>query len=193
MKCVSRSYWWLSRVLLSLASLLSAPQAHGVSADVYANPARWTDEGGNTMTLSTLRGQRTIFALFYSNCKTICPMTVKSLQELEKKLSGDVRFVLVTIDPEDHTPTGSQRIKDFIREQKISSRWKVLAADQANTRNLAAALGLGFADKPANGNLHNMHSLAVVAVKADGTVAGQEPLATLRPDKIRAWLSSGSK
>lgn len=193
MKCASHSYWWLSRILLAFAFLLSAPSAHGVSADVYANPARWTDEKGESITLAQLRGHKAVFALFYSNCKTICPMTVKSLQELEQKLSPDVIIVLVTIDSQDSTPDGRKKVQKFIRDQKISQKWKVLASDQANTRNLAAALGLGFAEKPANGNLHNMHSLAVAAVKADGSVAGQEPLASLRPDKIRSWLTAGSK
>lgn len=188
MKCVSRSYWWLSRILLALLSLLSAPQAHGVSADVYANPARWQDETGQMIALSDLRGKKTVFALFYSSCKTICPMTVKSLKEMEAKLGRDVQFVLVTIDPTDAGQDGTGKIREFIEAQKIPPKWKVLASDKTNTRNLAAALGLGFADKPANGNLHNMHSLAVAVVKANGSVAGQQPLANWKPEQIRAWF-----
>lgn len=189
MKCASRSYWWLSRLLLTLASLLTAPEARGVSADVYAHPARWTDEAGHSVTLSQLRGKKSVFALFYTSCKTICPMTVKSLKEMQAKLGPDVQFVLVTIDPDDQGEKGKERIRDFVKAQKIPAGWKVLASDPANTRNLAAALGLGFADKPANGNLHNMHSLAVAAVKADGAVAGQQPLASWKPEQLRGWFN----
>lgn len=175
MRCVSRSYWWLSKFLMLLASLSVTPQTHGISADVYANPTRWSDENGETVTLQKLRGKKSVFALFYASCKTICPMTVKSLKEVSKGLgtaAKDVQFVLVTIDPADN----KNRIADFMAQQKIPVGWKVLSSDTVNTRNLAGALGVGFEDKPVNGNLHNMHSLSLVVVNADGSVAGQVPV-----------------
>lgn len=188
MKCVSRSYWWLSRILLTLASLMSAPNAHGISADVYGHPSRWRDDAGKTVTLSELRGKKTVFALFYSSCKAICPMTVKSLKEIEQKVGSDVQFVLITIDPADQDANGLARLQEFRRQQKVPPAWKVLSADESNTRGLAASLGLGFADKPVNGNFHNMHSLAVAAVKADGSVAGQQPLSSLSIDQLKIWF-----
>ncbi len=191
MKCVSRSYWWLSKILVWVISLTATPEAHGISSDVYGNPSRWVDEQGSAFTLEQLRGKKTVFALFYTSCKTICPMTVKSLKAIEAGLGGsakDVQFVLVTIDPADRT-AGQDRIRDFIKTQKISSQWKILASDVRDTRGLAGALGVGFEDKPVNGNFHNMHSLSLVVVKADGSVSGQAPVATADAKSMQILLA----
>lgn len=198
MKCVSRSYWLLSRILLTIASLTATPEAQGVSADVYANPTRWVDEGGEQYKLEKLRGKKTVFALFYTSCKTICPMTVKSLKAIEAGLGGaakDVQFVLVTIDPADgpgNTSTGasgSDRVRDFIRTQKISPGWKILTSDTGSTRGLAGALGVGFEEKPVNGNFHNMHSLSMVIVKSDGSISGQLPVASADASEFKRLLA----
>ena len=116
-------------------------------------------------------------------------MTVKSLQAIESGLAEsakDVQFILVTIDPADNK--APEQIKNFVKNQKISSQWKVLSSDAANTRSLAGALGIGFEEKPVNGNFHNMHSLSVVVVRGDGSISGQLPVATADAELVGQLL-----
>lgn len=189
MKCVSRFYLWLNSSIFVLLLVLP-PSAVAVSADVYKTPARWTDEGGKTFTLDNLRGKKSVFALFYTSCKAICPMTVKSLKKLESALSGvdksDLQVVLVTIDPK---TDGPEKIQTFMKEQKISG-WKVLSGDPVDTKGLAGALGIGFAEKPVNQNFHNMHSLSLVVVNKDGSVAGQLPVASADLKEFKKLLKN---
>ena len=194
MKCAWHSFWsasnrrlWL-QALLGLFIILAAHSANGETANVYKMDGVWRDEGNEPFQFSSLAGKKTVFALFYSTCKTICPMTVKSLKSIEKAMGAtkDLQFVLVTIDPKADSP---KQLREFAKAQKISG-WKMLTGRPEDTKALAIALGLGFEEKRGNVELHQMHSKSLVIVKESGEAAGALPLFEFEMAEARALLAT---
>jgi protein SCO1/2 len=194
MKCAWRLFWSRNNFRLSIHFLLvlfvflATFEASGETANVYEVGGAWRDEGGHGFSLSSLRGKRTVFALFYSSCKTICPMTVKSLKTIEKAVAGskDLQFVLVTIDPK---ADGPKQLADFATTQHLQG-WKILTGRPEDTKALAIALGLGFEEKRGNVDLHQMHSKSLVVIKESGQRAGALPLFDFEMADAEALLAS---
>lgn len=171
--------------------VLSRPGHHGPTykpADnVYLDPLKWKTADGKSFELKELMGKKSIITLFYTSCRTICPMTVDNLKEVEAALGDkakDVEFVLVTIDPQD----GQKQLKEF-KEKHGINRWKVVSGSVKATRQLAADLGIGYGDKPGATELHQMHSLAYVVVDEKGKVLGNLPTMKTEIEKAKALLN----
>lgn len=144
-----------------------------VAKNIYANPTEWTTSTGTKLKLSTLEGKKTVLALFYTECRAICPMTVESLKGMEKALgekAKDVNFVLVSIDPRIDTP---KKLDAYVKKHKIEN-WKIIKSDEAATRKLAGDLNIGFSDKP-GGDVHQMHSRAFAFINEKGRLLGSLP------------------
>ncbi len=184
MKCAWRSYLLpnnravLARMFLIKFVLLMPSVAAGADAvkpNIYANAATWTNEKNETVRLADLKGKKSVFALFYTTCKTICPMTTKSIQAIEKALgknAAKVQFVLVSVDPAaDKAP----QLRQFMHNNKIKG-WKILAGTPENTKNLAIELGVGFEEKRGNPDLHQLHSRNLIVVNEAGEISGELPI-----------------
>jgi protein SCO1 len=72
------------------------------------------DQNGQPFRLSEQRG-RVVFLFFgYSYCPDECPLTLSAFKQAQRLLGGDaanVRFVLVTVDPERDSPA---RLKEYL-------------------------------------------------------------------------------
>lgn len=80
----------------------------------------------------------TLIAMVYTHCPDICPMTTHNMQLVESKLSKDelenVRFVVITFDPNRDTP---DVLKKFAEIRDIDfSRWNFLSGDEKNTKEV---------------------------------------------------------
>lgn len=67
----------------------------------------FTDQNGNSLSLSNLRGQVWLADFIFTNCKTVCiPMTsnMVKLQQQLKEADLDVSIVSFSVDPEHDTP-----------------------------------------------------------------------------------------
>lgn len=176
MRCAWPFYWSQNRRLLTatlLSKLLLFSQS-AIAGNVYAHPGPWTNERGEKIALSELTGKRSLFALFYSSCRTICPMTAKGLKAIERALgprAKELQIVLVTIDPADK----SDQLRHFVEMHKLEG-WRVLAGSAAATKALAVDLGLGYEEKRGNPDLHQMHSRTLVIVNERGEVRGSLPI-----------------
>lgn len=174
--CLSRNKKFLVLSVLVKFLLLTPSNAAGAEPkkNIYANTTAWTNEKGETVSLSDLKGKRALFALFYTGCKTICPMTTKSIQSIEKALGArakNLQIVLVTIDPADKAP----QLRKFIHANNLRG-WRVLAGTSEAAKSLAIDLGLGFEEKRGNPELHQMHSRTLVVVNEKGEVSGSLPI-----------------
>lgn len=159
-----------------------AGAASGTS-DIYSIGTKWTTAKGEAFKLSQLKGKKSVITLFYTSCRTICPMTVDHIKAVESALGDkakDVRFVMVTIDPQNDKVT---ELKKFSDQHNVGN-WTFLAGTEAETRQLAADLTLGYGDKPGNEKLHQMHSLAFAVISESGKVLGTLP--TMNPDIAKA-------
>lgn len=85
-----------------------------------------------------VKGKVTLMAMVYTHCPDICPMTTHNMQLVESKLSEkeleNVRFVVITFDPNRDTPSV---LKKFAEVRDINfDRWSFLSGDEQNTKEV---------------------------------------------------------
>ena len=95
-------------------------------------------QNGQPLGSSELKGQPYLISFFFSSCPTICKQLNKQIQQLDEQLRNEnVRFVSVTVDPENDTPEVLSRYaRDF---RATVDRWVFLT----DKREEIAKLGEG--------------------------------------------------
>lgn len=109
----------------------------------------------------------TLMAMIYTHCPDICPMTTHNMQLIESKLSKDelenVRFVVITFDPNRDTP---DVLKKFAEIRDIDfSRWSLLSGDEQNTKE--AMLKFDIKAVPADSSYDAEGNLSYYIVHTD--------------------------
>jgi protein SCO1/2 len=104
----------MNRVIVLFASLFlsiaSARADDGASlkAGVF-DPPRAAPEftlsgsNGSELKLSTYRGKVVLLGFGFTSCQAVCPITLGTLAQVEKKLgaqAGDLQVIYITVDPE---------------------------------------------------------------------------------------------
>lgn len=112
------------------------------SYSVFELGGQYTTQRGENVELAQVAGEKTVVAFIYTSCQATCPLIVSALKRVEAGLTqaelADVRFVLVTIDPEHDTP---QVLARFAEERQLdTSRWTLLRGSAATLRELAVSL-----------------------------------------------------
>lgn len=95
------------------ATSTATPRLSG--ADLGAMPApdfTLTDSSGTVVTLSRLKGHPVVLTFLYTHCPDECPLTAEKLHaamgELGAKATGDVIWLVVSVDPIGDTPASAQ-------------------------------------------------------------------------------------
>jgi protein SCO1 len=127
-----------------------------------------TAEGRQRRFADASSGAR-IVTLFYADCPMVCPLTIDTLKRLDAALSPTERaklgYLLITLDPEHDDPAALSRVA---RERKIArDGWTLARASAADTRKLAAALGIQYR---ALNDGEFQHSSVLVLLDAQGRV-----------------------
>lgn len=164
-----------------------APFAAGKPTDrsLYQLESNWTSDVGRKVKLSVLRGRPQVLAMFFSHCEYACPILVNDMKKLEAALPGDVRakvdFLLVSFDTKRDTP---EALAAYRRKEKLATgRWTLLRGEADDVRELAALLGVNYA-QDARGQF--AHSNIITLLNAEGEIAfqhnglNQDPSALLR-------------
>jgi protein SCO1/2 len=169
---VSRSRLLRRAVLLALGAVLvgagcerRGDLSSGLS--VWQLEGRWARAGDGEIELAALRGEPALLLLFYGTCQSICPALVHDLQTIEQELPpaarAQLRFVLVTIDPEHDTV---ERLAGLARDKGLDpERWALLRGTPDQVRELAAAVGVRYR---ATGNGQFAHTARIVLLDRDG-------------------------
>jgi protein SCO1/2 len=90
---------------------------------------RLVDQTAEAFGTEELRGRPWVASFVYSTCPGPCPMTIKRLGELKRRLSDDPRVMLVSIsvDPQEDTP---EVLAVYGRTHAIDpARWRLLTGD----------------------------------------------------------------
>jgi protein SCO1/2 len=128
----------------------SPMDAYGQSAapeiDVTATPARQasirdvadvtlTDQSGQPFAIKTLEGQVWIGSFFFASCPGPCRQINVAISQLQEELRGkDVKFVSITVDPDNDTP---QVLADYAKSFGAQQdRWRFLTGDFAAIRRI---------------------------------------------------------
>lgn len=108
--------------------------------------SKWEQADGTKIKLEDLKGKVLTMVMIYTSCKTACPKLTIDMKNIAQKVghkdSDDLRYVLISIDPEHDTP---ERMREFLRTYQLDSKqWVFLRSSEANTRELANVLAMKY-------------------------------------------------
>lgn len=114
------------------------------------------DHRNKTKDISDLSGKVQIFSMIYTNCKTVCPIIVSNMKNIEKLLSkyylDNIEFTLVSLDPERDDVESLNRF--FIEKKLNNKNWFIYKTSKDNTLKLALLTGIKF-KKEQNDYVHS--------------------------------------
>lgn len=144
---------------------LAATELPGTS--IFHLATTFTDQHRRQLALADLRGQPSVFVMFYGDCNTACPLLVRSAQEIEAALPEDLKhgtqFVMVSFDTERDTP---DKLLTYAQDKGLDKEnWHWLVGSPLQTRQLATLLGVQFRD---GGNGVFAHSNVVTVIDPHG-------------------------
>lgn len=151
---------------------------------IYQVESTWTDQHGEPRELESLAGRVQVVAMVYTSCAHACPRILIDMKRIEGEVEqsdpGRVGFAFVTIDPERDTP---EQLAAYAESTLLDpARWTLLTAPEADTRELAALLGVRYHQEPDG---EYTHSNLITVLDADGVVVhrqeglGADPAATI--------------
>lgn len=113
---------------------------------IYNLPSKWTNQDNEEIELIDYRGNIVVMVMIYTSCKASCPRLVSDMRDIEsqvpKNLSNNVKYILVSIDPETDSP---ERLKEFSIENKMDGdQWVFLRGSLGDTREFAAVLAVNY-------------------------------------------------
>ncbi len=107
--------------------------------------------------------------MVYTSCQSACPLMIKKLLKIEKKLkenSVEAEFVVVSFDSKFDSP---QKMKSFRKNQAISnSNWKLLVGGDKDTRFLSNLLEIRYSRNPEDQTIS--HDNKVVFLNEKGAI-----------------------
>lgn len=112
---------------------------------------RFTDTGGRSLTLDSLRGDPVVISLIYTSCYHTCPMVTEHLAKvvgMARKVLGENSFQVLTIgfDAANDNPV---RMRQYARERGVrDANWRFLSADGATIEGLVRDIGFSYAASP---------------------------------------------
>lgn len=123
------------------------------------------DQAGETVRLSSLRGQLVAIDFIYTRCPLpdVCPRLSANFALLQKRFGGRVTLLSVTIDPQyDTRPI----LAEYARRWQAGHDWHFLTGTAAQIREVAEQFGLIY--WPEDGLM--THSSATALVGPGGTL-----------------------
>lgn len=140
---------------------------------LYQLNSEWTNQFGNNINLTELRGKKQIVTMIFANCTYACPILVNDMRRIEEQLSKDelrnVQFTLFTIDPDRDTP---EKLKEFAQNQNLNlSRWQLLTSSKSDIADLAALMGFRY--KKENDGSYS-HSNIISILNENGELIHQQ-------------------
>lgn len=147
------------------------PAAPLSARSLYQLDSKWTDDAGATVSLTSLRGQPVVLAMFFAQCEYACPVIVHDMQRLRAALPeavrAETRFVLVSFDVARDTPA---ELRAYRKRLALDSGWTLLRADTPAVQELAMLLGVKF-KQDARGQFS--HSNLITVLNPEGEIAHQ--------------------
>jgi protein SCO1/2 len=144
-------------VILLVAGRGPGPVAQTSAA--IGGPFALTDQNGQTVTDSTLKGRPSLVFFGFTHCPDVCPTTLFEISEILRSLGPDadkVNTVFVTVDPERDTPA---EMKDYL--SSFDPHLRGLTGDPAAINNVTKAYRV-YVKKVPQGNDYTMDHTAIV-------------------------------
>lgn len=110
---------------------------------IFNLTSKWKTEENETIELSELKGNPLVVVMIYTTCKAACPRLVADMRNIHDKVNDStVRYVLVSIDPENDTP---KKLKAFaIENQMDGDEWTFLQGTVDDVREFSNVLAVKY-------------------------------------------------
>lgn len=137
---------------------------------LYNLESTWLDSTGREMQLGEFRGDIVLMAMMYSSCKAACPRIIEDMRQIRGGIEtlDNVRFVLVSMDPEVDTP---ERLAAFAEESHLGDDWELLHGKSEDVMELAVLLGVKFRK---TGATDYAHSNIITLLNPEGEIVHQQ-------------------
>jgi len=112
-------------------------------ASIFNLTSKWNTQDAETIELKELKGQVLVMVMIYTSCKAACPRLVADMRGIHAKVQKDnVKYVLVSIDPETDTP---ERLKAFAKENFMDNKsWVFLQGSLDDVREFSNVLSVKY-------------------------------------------------
>lgn len=138
---------------------------------VYQLPVVLTDQTGRTFRLDERRGRPMLISMFYTSCKSVCPMLIDALRDTQQQLAPSERehlgLLVVSFDPAHDTVAVLKHTAD---ERGLDAHWSLARTDETATRKLAAVLGIQYRAL-ADGDFN--HTTTLLLLDAQGRIVAR--------------------
>jgi protein SCO1/2 len=145
------------------------PQWHANAApssdlSVYSYAWVWTDDQGQSVSLSRWRGKPIVVTAVYTSCEDTCPRTLVKLRQLYDQYTRDGRmaeFIVVTLDPSNDGPDA---LRKYRAAHQVPAAWHLLRGGVQQTAQLGSMLGI----HPMAMDAHLVHESRITVFDANG-------------------------
>ena len=113
------------------------------SASIFNLTSKWNTQNGKTIELKELKGDVLVMVMIYTSCQAACPRLVADIRNINKKVdNSNVKYVLVSIDPEVDTP---EVLKAFAIENEMDTdQWIFLQGTVDDVREFSNVLAVKY-------------------------------------------------
>ncbi|WP_405234374.1 SCO family protein [Lentisalinibacter salinarum] len=163
----------MSASLLADGSLPEFDRVRVLESAPQIGEAELTDQDGESVRLSDLRGKLALVFFGFTNCRNVCPMAMEKLRRLERSgqlVPEDVAYILISVDGERDTP---EVMKEFL--STYSPRFIGLTGKPEYVRGIAKEFSAAFfkGHKDKSGDYQVMHSPQIFLVDPDGRLRAE--------------------
>ncbi len=166
-----RALLCLAGMAAGMPSLAQAAAAALPGNSVYQLRPPLTDQDGRAFDLGSLRGQPVLASMFYTSCQMVCPMIFETIRETVARLPARererTRILMVSFDPARDTVAVLRRTAEA---HGCDARWTLARSDEANSRKVAAVLGVQYR-RLADGEFN--HSSSIELLDSEGRIVSR--------------------
>jgi protein SCO1/2 len=107
-----------------MATNILAPRP---DVNIPLSPFTVTDQNGGEFTSEAMEGHVTVVDFVFTSCPSVCPSLTKKMSTLLPRTPDNVRFLSISVDPENDTPA---RMTEFLDKYGTRSpRWSFVTGD----------------------------------------------------------------
>lgn len=148
---------------------------------IFNLQSKWITQHDDSISLIKFANKITVAAMIFTHCQSACPRIVADIQRIENALTSkekeQVRFLLISMDPERDTPPV---FREFSKEHGLNEHWTLISSTMDATVEIANVLGVKV-KKLSDGGFD--HSNTIYILNKKGVVAYQQNGLEVSPDE----------
>lgn len=150
---------------------------------IYQSNGTWTDQNNHKKEIGSFKGKDVVIAMFFASCRSACPVIVENMKKIETIIPitkrNNYRFVLISIDPENDTPS---ELLNYAKMRGLKyPEWTLLNGNNSDIMELSMLLGFKYSKNKKNGFTHNN---LISFLNRDGEIVFQNSGLVIETDSI---------